>query len=215
MAPIADTHSGAGDIVSATATPIRIAAVVEPEGITMPFSTLDPNAGRLVDPHNGVTAAYVTKDSTARSAAPIEALRRNGLPSGRFDAVGSSLGGTDHGACATHTFLDGWTEVFPVPKRQSQDIALTTFTCSAFSDTGINERGQNLCGTQVAIVCIFASSGVESIAQHARERGLPVTRPVDARADAARDTSPSQIFPRIDEAGSTEVPLQLLESARR
>lgn len=94
---------------------------------------------------------------------------------------------------------------------------MTKYARSAFSDTGLTERLRDLGVTQVVIVGIATSSGVESTARHAHEHGFHVSLPVDAMTDSALDShehSLNRVFPRIAETGSTEELLRLLEVRR-
>ncbi|MFR9803799.1 isochorismatase family protein [Pseudonocardia sp. RS010] len=196
--------------------------VTGPEGLTMPFSTLDPKTALIVvDLQKGITGlqlAHPTEDVVARSAALVEAFRRHDLPVVLVNVAGSPPGRTDQRAGNTHNFPEGWTDLVPELNQHPDDIVITKFTRGAFSDTGLTERLRGLGVTQVVIVGISTSSGVESTARHAHEHGFHVTLPVDAMTNAALDShehSLSKIFPRIAETGSTDELLQLLESTRQ
>jgi nicotinamidase-related amidase len=189
--------------------------------LAMPFSTLDPKTALIVvDLQKGITGlelAHPTEDVVARSVALIKAFRRHDLPIVLVNVAGSPPGRTDRGAGDMRGFPDGWTDLVPELDRQPQDIVVTKYARGAFSNTGLAERLRDLGVTQVVIVGISTSSGVESTARQAHEHGFHVTLPVDAMTDAALDShehSLGKIFPRIAETGSTDELLRLLESTR-
>jgi nicotinamidase-related amidase len=71
--------------------------------------------------------------------------------------------------------------------------------------------------TQVVLVGIATSIGVESTARYASELGLNVTLVVDAMTDMNADAhtnSITRIFPRLGETGTTQEVLALLDSTR-
>ncbi len=76
---------------------------------------------------------------------------------------------------------------------------------------------KNLGVTQVVIVGVATSIGVESTARQAYEFGSNVTFATDAMTDMNPDAhinSITRIFPRLGETGTTQEVLDLLDSTR-
>jgi nicotinamidase-related amidase len=187
----------------------------------VPFSALDEQTALIViDLQQGVVTippAHSVDDVIKNSTALVTAFRRHGLPVVLVKVAGTPSGRTDNSAVNTRTFPDGWTELIPELDRQPDDIVVTKHARSAFSDTGLTERLRGLGVTQVVVVGISTSGGVESTARHAHEHNFNVTLPVDAmtdRTEAAHEHSVGQVFPRIAETGTTEQLIQLLDSTR-
>jgi len=86
----------------------------------------------------------------------------------------------------------------------------------AFTNTGLEKYLRDLGVTQVVIVGIAASIGVESTARQAYECGFNVTLAVDAKTDTgseAHSKSVAKIFPRLGETGTTRQALDPLRGA--
>jgi nicotinamidase-related amidase len=183
----------------------------------MSFTELDPNTALLVvDLQKGIIGlplAHPVDDVIGKSTALIEAFRKRGLPIVLINVAGSPPGRTDRGSGAGRAFPEGWTDLIDELGQEPGDILVTKHARSAFSGTGLTETLRAAGVTQVVVVGIATSSGVESTARSAHEDGFHVSLPVDAMTDQAlssHDHSIVHVFPRIAETGTTEDLLRLL-----
>ena len=184
----------------------------------MPFSAVDAKTALIViDLQAGIIGlplAHPVEPVVARSTELASEFRRRGLPVVLVNVAGSPPGRTERGSGAGRVFPDGWTELIPELNQHPDDILVTKYARSAFSGTGLGERLKELGVTQVVVVGIATSSGVESTARSAHEDGFHVSLPVDAMTDSALDShehSIAHVFPRIAETGTAEELLSLLE----
>jgi nicotinamidase-related amidase len=91
---------------------------------------------------------------------------------------------------------------------------VTKRTPGAFTNTGLEAHLRGLGVTQVVIVGVATSNGVEVTARQAYELGFNVTLATDAMTDQQADAhaySVTRVFPRIGETGSTQDIIDLLE----
>jgi nicotinamidase-related amidase len=183
----------------------------------MSLTELDPNTALLVvDLQKGIVGlplAHPVDDVIGRSTALIEAFRKRGLPIVLINVAGSPPGRTDRGSSAGRVFPEGWTDLIDELGQEAGDVLVTKHARSAFSGTGLTETLRAVGVTQVVVVGIATSSGVESTARSAHEDGFHVSLPVDAMTDQAlssHDHSVAHVFPRIAETGMTEDLLRLL-----
>jgi nicotinamidase-related amidase len=183
----------------------------------MSFTELDPNTALLVvDLQKGIVGlplAHSVDDVIGKSTALISAFRKRGLPIVLINVAGSPPGRTDRGSGAGRVFPEGWTDLIDELGQEPGDILVTKHARSAFSGTGLTETLRAAGVTQVVVVGIATSSGVESTARSAHEDGLHVSLPVDAMTDQAlssHDHSIAHAFPRIAETGTTSELLRLL-----
>jgi nicotinamidase-related amidase len=181
------------------------------------FTHLDTRTALLViDLQQGIVGlplAHPAEDVISKTSALIDAFRRSTLPVVLVNVAGSPPGRTDQGTGSRQSFPDGWTELIPELGQRPEDVVVTKRARSAFSGTGLTERLRHMEVTQVVVVGIATSSGVESTARSAHEDGFHVSLPVDAMTDsslASHGQSVSQIFPRIAETGTTDELLRLL-----
>jgi nicotinamidase-related amidase len=110
----------------------------------------------------------------------------------------------------------GWTELIPELNRQPGDHLVTKQTRGAFTNTGLEQHLRQLGVTQVIVVGVATSSGVESTARQAHELGFNVVLATDAMTDTdaeAHHNSVVRIFPKMSETGTTQQLLDLF--ARR
>ena len=113
-------------------------------------------------------------------------------------------------------FPAGWTDLIPELNRQPQDHVVTKHTPGAFTSTDLKAHLKSLGVTQVVIVGIATSNGVEVTARQAYELGFNVTLATDAMTDLqadAHDYSITRIFPRIGETGTTRDIIDLLDKS--
>jgi nicotinamidase-related amidase len=143
----------------------------------------------------------------------IEAFRGRGLPVVLVNAAGGAPGRTEQPR-AHHEFPAGWTDLIPELNRQPQDHVVTKHTPGAFTNTGLEAHLRALDVTQVVIVGVATSNGVEVTARQAYELGFNVTLPTDAMTDShadAHEYSTTRVFPRIGETSTTQQIIDLLE----
>jgi nicotinamidase-related amidase len=87
---------------------------------------------------------------------------------------------------------------------------------SAFAGTGLDEKLRALRVTQVVIVGIATSFGVESTARAAHDLGYHVTIPVDTVTDMSiesHEKSATRVFPALAETGTVDGVLSALAAA--
>src|SRR6185437_4798016 len=104
-------------------------------------------------------------------------------------------------------FPAGWTELIPELNRQPGDHLVTKRTWGAFTNTDLDRHLQEHDVTQVVVVSVATTAGVESTERHAHELGYHVTLAVDAMTDMnadAHDNSVARIFPKMAETGTTQ-----------
>lgn len=186
----------------------------------MTFTGLDRQTALLViDLQQGIVGlplVHPVDEVIGRASALIEAFRRAGRPIVLVNVAGSPPGRTDRGSGNRQAFPDGFTELIPELGQQPEDIVVTKYARSAFSGTGLTERLRDLGVTQVVVIGIATSIGVQLTARSAHEDGFSVALPVDAMTDldsAAHDHSVSQVFPTIAETGTTDDLLRLLDQS--
>jgi nicotinamidase-related amidase len=182
----------------------------------MPVTALDPNTALIViDLQKGILAygaALPLADVIQRSVELAEAFRRHGLPVVLVNANGRAPGRSEQ-SFNPGSLPAGWTDLLPELNRQPQDHLVTKQTWGAFMNTSLNEWLKAEGVTQVVIVGVATSIGVESTARQAHEHGFHVTLAIDAMADLspeAHANSITRIFPRLGETGTTQEILALL-----
>jgi nicotinamidase-related amidase len=105
----------------------------------------------------------------------------------------------------------------PELNAQPSDHRVTKRTWGAFTNTDLEAYLREQGVTQVVLVGVATSIGVESTARYANELGFNVTLVVDAMTDLNADAhtnSITRIFPRLGETGTTQEVLELLERSR-
>ncbi len=187
----------------------------------MAVTALDPKTALIViDLQNGIvaipTTAHPTQAVVKNAVALVDAFRERGLPVVLVNVDGAAPGRTEQ-ARPPQQFPTGWTDLIPELKRQPDDHLITKRTWGAFTHTNLDTHLKNMGVTQVVIVGISTSAGVESTARQAYEHGYNVTLAVDAMTDRDADThanSVTRIFPRLGETGTTAEILDLLSGRR-
>ncbi len=97
-------------------------------------------------------------------------------------------------------------ELLPELDRQPSDILVTKYTRGAFHGTGLDMLLRRRGATQIVLVGVATSSGVESTANAAYEHGYNVTLAIDAMTDRSLDAhtySIERVFPKLGETGTT------------
>lgn len=183
----------------------------------MPITTLDPvSALIVVDLQGGLSnypGAHPISGVVANAALLAEAFRAHGLPVVLVNVDGGAPGRTEQAPRGGTVRPAGWTELMPELHQQPSDHTVTKRTWGAFTNTDLDTHLKSLGVTQVVVVGIATTAGVESTARHAHENGFNVTLPLDAMTDGnaqAHENSATLIFPRIGETGSTQDVLDLL-----
>jgi nicotinamidase-related amidase len=172
----------------------------------------------VVDLQKGIVGrptAHPAADVVQRAAALADAFRRQGLPVVLVNVDAGAPGRTEQPLRITD-FPHDWTDLVPELNRQPSDHRVTKRTWGAFTGTNLEAYLKERGVTQVVVVGVATSAGVESTARFAHELGFNVAFPVDAMTDMSADAhfnSVTRIFPRIGETGTTEEIIDLLENA--
>ncbi|ADT87906.1 isochorismatase family protein [Vibrio furnissii] len=144
----------------------------------------------------------------------IDAFHQQARPVVLVNVAGSAPGRTDQ-QLGSHALPDNWATLVKELHDQDDDIRITKRTWGAFMHTDLHQQLQALGVTQVVIVGIATSIGVESTARQAFELGYHVTLCTDAMTDLNLENHQhtiQAIFPRLAETGSTQDVLALLTS---
>ncbi|THD52218.1 isochorismatase family protein [Phenylobacterium sp.] len=183
----------------------------------MTVTTLDPKTALIVvDLQKGIVslAAGPSMDGVVKHVAALaEAFRGHGLPVVLVNVAGLAPGRTEQPR-VHREFPAGWTDLIHELNRQPQDHVVTKHTPGAFTNTGLEAHLKGLGVTQVVIVGVATSNGVEVTARQAYELGFNVTLATDAMTDLHADAhahSIARVFPRIGETGATQEIIDLLE----
>ena len=183
----------------------------------MTVTTLDANTALIViDLQKGIIGlpAAHPVDAVVKNASVLaEAFRAHGLPVVLVTVVGQPPSRTEV-ASNVAQMPAGWTDLAAELDQQPSDHLVMKRNWGAFTNTGLDEylKGRNV--TQVVIVGVATSIGVESTARHARELGFHVTLAADAMTDRSMDAhvnSMTRIFPRLGETGVTQDIIGLLD----
>ena len=182
----------------------------------MPLTTLDPKTAIIViDLQKGIVAlaAADAVDGVVKNARVLaDFFRARDLPVVLVNVADSAPGRTERPRLSA-PFPDGWTDLLPELGQQPNDITVTKRTWGAFSSTDIEQQLRGLGVTQVVVVGVATSVGVEATARQAYEAGFNVTLATDAMTDlrsGAHDYSIASVFPRLGETGTTQEIIDLL-----
>lgn len=184
----------------------------------MAITALDPKTALvIIDLQKGIVAmptVHPVEDVVKHASALANAFRRHDLPVVVVNVSAGAPGRTEQ-APRVREFPAEWTDVVPELNQQPQDHAVMKRTWGAFTGTGLEEHLKKQGVTQVVIVGVATSSGVESTARQAHECGFNVTLAVDAMTDMnldAHTNSIMRIFPRLGETGTTKEIVAVLDS---
>jgi len=182
----------------------------------MAVTTLDPRTALIViDLQKGIVAfptAHPVADVIKHARTLADAFRRSGLPVVLVNVAGGAPGRAEQPR-RSGDFPAGWTDLVPELNQQPQDHLVTKRTWGAFIGTDLEQYLKSLGVTQVVIVGVSTSIGVESTARQAYERGLNVTLATDAMTDTNIDAhinSVTRIFPRLGETGTSQEIIALI-----
>jgi nicotinamidase-related amidase len=183
------------------------------------ITALDPTTALIViDLQKGIVSlplAHGISGVVERAAALADAFRAKRLPVVLVSVDGAAKGRAEQ-ARRSGDFPKDFAEIVPELKQQPSDHAVRKRTWGAFSNTNLAEHLGRLGVTQVVVVGVATSIGVESTARQAHELGFNVTLAVDAMTDMNPDAhanSITRIFPRLGETGTAKDIIDLLAKA--
>ncbi|WP_329614099.1 isochorismatase family protein [Streptomyces brevispora] len=182
----------------------------------MSATTLDPKTALVVvDLQKGITAlptVHPIADVIAHATTLADAFRAKGLPVVLVRVTGGAPGRTEAPARSGQPAAD-WADIVPELGPREGDIVVTKQQWGAFYGTDLDLQLRRRGVTQVVVVGVATSIGVESTARSAHEYGYHVTIATDAVTDMsaeAHDNSVERIFPRLGETDTTDVIIKLL-----
>ena len=187
----------------------------------MPVTALDPKAALIViDLQNGIVAlptVHPIAGVVTHVITLADAFRERGLPVVLVNVTGRPSVRTEQPR-PDHAVPAGWADLIPELNRQPQDHAVTKNTPGAFTKTDLEAYLRALGVTQIVIVGVATSNGVEVTARQAYELGFNIAVPIDAMTDLAADAhsySVTRVFPRIGETGTTDAIIAILKRSAR
>ena len=183
----------------------------------MPVTSLDPRTALIIiDLQKGIIGLAPSQaiDPVIKNARHLaDAFRARALPVVLVNADGIAPGRTEQPRMSRELPPD-WTDIVLELDQQPSDLLATKKTWGAFASTDLEKRLKDLGVTQVVIVGVATSIGVESSARQAYELGFNVTLALDAMTDLraeAHEASIAYIFPRLGETGTTSEIIDLLD----
>ena len=187
----------------------------------MAITILDPKTALIIiDLQKGIVslpAVHPIDEIVKNAAALAAAFRRLHLPVVLVNVNGRPPGRVEQARNLGNLPAD-WADLILELNRQPTDHTVTKRTAGAFTNTGLGDDLKRQGVTQVVIVGVATSQGVESTARHAYELGFNVTLPIDAMTDlhtGSHTHSVQRVFPRLGETGTTRDLLDLLPSIER
>jgi nicotinamidase-related amidase len=185
---------------------------------TVTLTIIDPNTALIViDLQQGIVSlptVHPIADVVKNARALAGTFRRHRLPVVLVNVEAGAPGRTEQ-APRVRTFPAGWTDLIAELNRQPGDHLVTKRTRGAFTHTDLEAYLKTHDVTQVVIVGVSTSGGVESTARHAYELGFNVTLAVDAMTDMDEDAhgySLARVFPKLGETGTTREIIDLLDN---
>ncbi|MGO1190165.1 isochorismatase family protein [Vibrio casei] len=184
----------------------------------MPITTLDSNTALIViDLQKGILALPTCHDTTPiveKSCQLLSTFREKHLPVVLVNVAGSAPGRNEQAKSHGELPAD-WSQLVSELNIQPSDHLVTKKTWGAFTNTDLDDYLKSKSVTQVVVVGVATSIGVESTARQAWELGYNVTLATDAMTDLNMDThlnSVNLIFPRLAETRNTADLLALLKT---
>jgi nicotinamidase-related amidase len=186
----------------------------------MSLTTLDSKTALIVvDLQKGI-CSYPTvtpaNDVAKRAGALIKAFRIHRLPIVLVNVTGRAPGRTEQARTGS-TFSADFADFLSELDQQPHDYVVTKKSWGAFTHTDLEAHLKSLGITQVVILGIATSVGVESTARQAYEFGYNVTLAVDAMTDMSEEAhqyTVTKIFPKLGETGTTQEIIELLDATR-
>ena len=148
----------------------------------------------------------------ANSIKLINAFHEKGQPVVLVNVAGGAPGRTSLPR-SSGELPANWADLIQELPRKDNDILITKSNWGAFINTDLHEQLQQAGVTQIVVVGIATSMGVESTARQGYELGYNVVLIEDSMTDKSLDNhknSVSGIFPMLGEIGTTEELLGLL-----
>jgi nicotinamidase-related amidase len=186
----------------------------------MSLTTLDTNAALIViDLQKGITAlpaVHPIKEIIFHAAALAGAFRQRGLPVVLVNVTAAAPGRTDVGP-RNLSLPPDWTELVPELEHQSGDYLISKQRVGAFIGTQLDETLRRRNVTQVFVIGVATSAGVESTVRSAYDHGYNVVTVVDAMTDRDAEShrhSVEKIFPKMSETDTTDNVLKRLKEGR-
>jgi nicotinamidase-related amidase len=182
----------------------------------MSITALDKRTALVVVDLQKGLLAYPTlqplSELIARAADLASAFRRRGLPVVLVNTAATAPGRSDRPRNAV-VRADDWMEFVPELAQQPDDLVVTKTAPGAFGDSSLAADLRWSGVTQVVIVGVATSNGVEATARGAYDLGFNVALALDAITDVdlvSHTHSVERIFPRIGETGTCADVLALL-----
>ncbi|ALM83621.1 isochorismatase family protein [Bordetella sp. N] len=171
----------------------------------MPLTALDPKTALVaIDLQKGIVAMPTTPPSAdvVKAAAQLaKAFRKQGLPVVWVNVAGGAPGRTDTPRPTGERPAD-WAELVTDLGVEPSDHRVTKQQLGGFAGTTLDQYLRRKGVTQIVLVGISTSIGVESTARAAYDIGYNVTLVTDAMADRDPDMhrhSIEKVFPRLGE----------------
>ncbi len=187
----------------------------------MAVTTLDAMTALIViDLQKGIVAlptVHPIGEIVQRARLLAEACRRHGLPVVLVNVTGRPPGRAEQ-VRIPRELPSGFADFVPELSPQPGDHIVSKQTAGAFTRTDLESFLRSRGVTQVVIVGVATSMGVESTARQAHELGFNVTLAVDAMTDLDAElhtSSSTKIFPRLGETGTTQDILDLLAAGKQ
>ena len=175
----------------------------------MSISALDATTALIViDLQKGIVSyavAHPIEDIVRRAVLLADAFRRHALPVVLVNVIGVPPGRTEQ-TRFRGAFPSGFADFVPELSPQPGDHVVSKKSAGAFTKTDLEGHLTSRGVTQVVIVGVATSMGVESTARQAHELGFNVTLAVDAVTDmdaGLHDVTIAKVFPRLGETGTT------------
>ncbi|WP_327177776.1 isochorismatase family protein [Streptomyces sp. NBC_01335] len=182
----------------------------------MTATTLDAKTALVViDLQKGILDLPIIhsgEEIVAKAAELSEAFRAKDLPVVLVRVTGGAPGRTEAGHGGGRPPAD-WADLVPGLGRQDSDIVVTKQQWGAFYGTDLDLQLRRRGITQIVLLGVATSIGVESTARFASEYGYNVTVVTDAISDMDADShanSVEKIFPRLGETATTAEIIKLL-----
>ncbi|WP_327268388.1 isochorismatase family protein [Streptomyces sp. NBC_01218] len=182
----------------------------------MTATTLDARTALVViDLQKGILDLPIIhsgEEIVARAARLAEAFRAKDLPVVLVHVTGSAPGRNETAGPRGELPAD-WADLVPGLGRQESDLVVTKRQWGAFYGTDLDLQLRRRGVTQIVLLGVATSIGVESTARFAHEYGYHVTIVTDAISDmdaGAHANSVEKIFPRLGETATTDEVITLL-----
>ena len=162
----------------------------------------------------GIPGAHPTSDIVHNASQLVEAFRKKQLPVVLVNVNSRNEARTNVSFSGIQLPPD-WAELIHQLNVQESDILISKKSWGAFLNTPLDAELKKRGVTQVVVIGIATSIGVESTARSAYDLGYNVTLISDAMTDRSLEShnhSVDVIFPRLAELGTTDELLKLIEA---